>query len=201
MTQSDLLEECETLFTEDEELEQLIRGETCFKVYPFLSGIISIDLNRCYIWWQLKFKCSYHWFFAETCTSDSERKIILSGSFNPLHDGHVKLLEVATRYVELFQSSMVKIKSLEAQSKNMFRMTWKVLWSAKKSVFLSTWYVFPIRPNILYNLPIICVVLVRVLIISNQPYFYKKAELFPGSAFVIGADTAVRLIDVSFEYC
>lgn len=37
----------------------------------------------------------------------------------------------------------------------------------------------------------------KTVIISNQPYFYKKAELFPGSAFVIGADTAVRLIDVS----
>lgn len=34
------------------------------------------------------------------------------------------------------------------------------------------------------------------VIISNQPYFYKKAEFFPGSAFVIGADTAARLIDV-----
>lgn len=39
----------------------------------------------------------------------------------------------------------------------------------------------------------------KSVIISNQPYFYKKAELFPGSAFVIGADTAVRLIDVSFD--
>jgi len=36
----------------------------------------------------------------------------------------------------------------------------------------------------------------QTVIISNQPYFYKKAELFPGSAFVIGADTAVRLINV-----
>ncbi|KAF5940284.1 hypothetical protein HYC85_021451 [Camellia sinensis] len=34
--------------------------------------------------------------FAETHTSDTERKIILSGSFNPLHEGHLKLLEVAT---------------------------------------------------------------------------------------------------------
>nr|KJB49661.1 hypothetical protein B456_008G132300 [Gossypium raimondii] len=33
------------------------------------------------------------------------------------------------------------------------------------------------------------------VIISNQPYFYKKAELFSGSAFVFGADTAVRLIN------
>lgn len=36
----------------------------------------------------------------------------------------------------------------------------------------------------------------KTVIISNQPFFYKKAELFPGSAFVIGADTAARLINV-----
>lgn len=36
----------------------------------------------------------------------------------------------------------------------------------------------------------------KTVIISSQPYFYKKAEIFPGSAFVIGADTAVRLINV-----
>ena len=34
----------------------------------------------------------------------------------------------------------------------------------------------------------------KTVFISNQPYFYKKAELFPGSAFVIGADTAARLV-------
>lgn len=36
--------------------------------------------------------------FAEPHMSTAERKIILSGSFNPLHEGHMKLLEVATRY-------------------------------------------------------------------------------------------------------
>lgn len=38
----------------------------------------------------------------------------------------------------------------------------------------------------------------KTVIISNQPFFYKKAELFPGSAFVIGADTAVRLINPNY---
>ncbi|KAJ4826988.1 hypothetical protein Tsubulata_050348 [Turnera subulata] len=38
----------------------------------------------------------------------------------------------------------------------------------------------------------------KTVIISNQPYFYKKAELFPGSAFVIGADTAARLVNPKY---
>ncbi|KAJ6899232.1 hypothetical protein NC652_025650 [Populus alba x Populus x berolinensis] len=71
LTESDLSDEHETHFSEDQELEQLVDGKICFKVYPFSS---------------------------ETCTSTAERKIILSGSFNPLHDGHIKLLEVATSF-------------------------------------------------------------------------------------------------------
>ncbi|KAE8648616.1 uncharacterized protein LOC101217608 isoform X1 [Cucumis sativus] len=145
LTQSDLVEECETLFTEDEELEQLIKGDVCFKVYPFLS---------------------------ETFTSDAERKIILSGSFNPLHDGHIKLLEAATSMCSdgypCFELSAVnadKPPLSVSQIKDRVEQFEKV----GKSV-----------------------------IISNQPYFYKKAELFPGSAFVIGADTAVRLIDPKY---
>ncbi|GAB2226618.1 hypothetical protein Droror1_Dr00022431 [Drosera rotundifolia] len=38
----------------------------------------------------------------------------------------------------------------------------------------------------------------KMVIISNQPFFYKKAELFPGSAFVIGADTASRLVNPKY---
>ncbi|KAF8021226.1 hypothetical protein BT93_G1610 [Corymbia citriodora subsp. variegata] len=69
LIESDLSSESEKTFDEDEELEQLINGEVCFKVYPFSN---------------------------DSHVSDAERKIILSGSFNPLHDGHLKLLEVAS---------------------------------------------------------------------------------------------------------
>ncbi|PIA63792.1 hypothetical protein AQUCO_00201254v1 [Aquilegia coerulea] len=71
VNETEVPDECEKLFDEDEELQQLLNGEICMKVYPF-SGHAP----------------------------NSERKIILSGSFNPLHDGHLKLLEVATRISE-----------------------------------------------------------------------------------------------------
>ncbi|KAA3482852.1 Nucleotidylyl transferase superfamily protein [Gossypium australe] len=78
LTESDVVaDECERLFDEDKELEQLINGQICFKVYPFSSGMYG--------------NC-----FAETDKSNGDRKIILPGSFNPLHDGHLKLLEAAT---------------------------------------------------------------------------------------------------------
>lgn len=32
--------------------------------------------------------------------------------------------------------------------------------------------------------------------VTSSPLFHQKAELFPGSTFVIGYDTAVRIINV-----
>ncbi|GAV69152.1 CTP_transf_2 domain-containing protein [Cephalotus follicularis] len=145
LTESELVDECEKKFNEDQELEQLIKGDICFKVYPF-SNVTEL-LNK-------------------------ERKIILSGSFNPLHDGHLKLLEVATSICgngyPCFELSAVNadkpplsVSQIKERVKQFERVG-------------------------------------KTVIISNQPYFYKKTELFPGSAFVIGADTAARLINPKY---
>lgn len=40
LTESDVSDDFEKQFTEDEELEQLINGQICFKVYPFSSGMV-----------------------------------------------------------------------------------------------------------------------------------------------------------------
>ena len=39
LTEADLCDESERHFDEDQELEQLINGQICFKVYPFSSGM------------------------------------------------------------------------------------------------------------------------------------------------------------------
>lgn len=40
LTDSEVPNESEIQFDEDQELEQLINGQICFKVYPFLNGMV-----------------------------------------------------------------------------------------------------------------------------------------------------------------
>ncbi|GKU90272.1 hypothetical protein SLEP1_g4281 [Rubroshorea leprosula] len=145
LVESEVPEECEKLFSEEEELVQLINGQICFKVNPFSH---------------------------ETDLSNEDRKIIPSGSFNPLHDVHLKLLEVAASICgngypcfELSAVNADKPPLSVSQIKDRVKQFKKVG---------------------------------KTVIISNQPFFYKKAELFPGSAFVIGGDTAARLINPKY---
>lgn len=40
LTESEVSDECEKQYNEDEELEQLLNGQICFKVYPFSNGMV-----------------------------------------------------------------------------------------------------------------------------------------------------------------
>lgn len=40
LSESDVSDESEKQFNEDQELEQLINGQICYKIYPFGSGMI-----------------------------------------------------------------------------------------------------------------------------------------------------------------
>ncbi|XP_021749372.1 uncharacterized protein LOC110715091 isoform X2 [Chenopodium quinoa] len=145
LNELDISTERESLFSEDEELEQLLNGQICFKVYDFTS---------------------------EEQALSAERKIILPGSFNPLHEGHLQLMEVASSLL----GNGYPCFELSAVNADKPPLTISQIKDRVKQFEMAG----------------------KTIIISNQPYFYKKAELFPGSAFVIGADTVVRLIDPKY---
>lgn len=93
--------------------------------------------------------------------------ILLSGSFNPLHQGHERLAQTAARV--LGQPIMFEIPIINADKP-------------------------PLRYNELerrieqfrFRYPVV---------LSRAPLFVQKAELFPGCTFVVGYDTAERLVD------
>ncbi|XP_021753013.1 uncharacterized protein LOC110718482 isoform X2 [Chenopodium quinoa] len=145
LNELDISTERESLFSEDEELEQLLNGQICFKVYDFTC---------------------------EEQALSAERKIILPGSFNPLHEGHLQLMEVASSLL----GDGYPCFELSAVNADKPPLTISQIKDRVKQFEMAG----------------------KTIIISNQPYFYKKAELFPGSAFVIGADTVVRLIDPKY---
>jgi hypothetical protein len=87
LTDSEVLNESVIQFSEEEELEQLIDGQICSKIYPFSK---------------------------ESYGSDKDRKIILPGSFNPLHDGDLKLLEAAMSVSEEGGYPCFEISALNA---------------------------------------------------------------------------------------
>ncbi|CAL9755943.1 unnamed protein product [Musa acuminata subsp. burmannicoides] len=142
--ESEVPDEYERQVDEDEELQQIIDGKLCMKIYDF-SG----DKDTA-----------------------SERMVILPGSFNPLHDGHLRLSEIASSICENgFPCFEISVINPDKPPLSLAEIKSRVEQFRKAG---------------------------KTVIISNQPYFYKKAEIFPGSAFVIGADTAVRLINPKY---
>lgn len=141
----EVIEESEESYDEDQQLEQLLSGQICMKVYSFEKGIN---------------------------VPKSGRRLILSGSFNPLHKGHLKLLEVASSICK-DGFPCFEIPAINADKPP---LTLKQIKHRVEQFDAEG----------------------RTVIITNQPYFYKKAEILPDSTFIIGADTAARLINPKY---
>ncbi len=99
-------------------------------------------------------------------TSGAPAKAILSGSFDPLHDGHLNLARAAARLLGhpvAFELSAVNVDKPPLSSNELLERT---------AQFAGRWSV----------------------IASAAPTFVEKARLFPGSTFIVGHDTAVRIL-------
>jgi len=98
------------------------------------------------------------------------KPVLLSGSFNPLHEGHRQLLEVAGRMVR--REGYFELPVVNADK--------APLDPAEARRRLAQFAGF------------------APVILTRAPLFSQKALLFPGAVFILGVDTAERLIQPRF---
>jgi hypothetical protein len=92
---------------------------------------------------------------------------LLSGSFNPLHNGHTGLAAAAARRLNgavAFELSVANVDKPELPPDEVRR---------RLAQFLGLAPIF----------------------VTRAPTFAEKARLFPGAVLVVGTDTAVRVLD------
>lgn len=92
--------------------------------------------------------------------------VILSGSFNPLHDGHRALLHTAMNMTGLPGYFELSVTNVDKPT-----IPYQVI--RQRAAQFTT----------------------PTLLLSRAPRFIDKAQLMPGATFVLGYDTAIRLLD------
>ncbi|GAB4214001.1 MAG: hypothetical protein OHK0022_51920 [Roseiflexaceae bacterium] len=95
------------------------------------------------------------------------RAALLSGSFNPLHQGHERLADAAA--VALGLPAVFELPVVNADKPPLARS------EIERRLAQFRWR-YPVA-------------------LSRAPLFVQKAELFPGCVFVVGQDTAARLVE------
>ncbi len=100
-----------------------------------------------------------------------EHPVILSGSFNPLHKGHIHLLHAAEKVSERVGLLELSATNVDKPPLGMDELERRV--RAMEQYF-----------NV---------------VLTRASTFAEKAELFPGAWFAMGFDTAIRLLDARYN--
>jgi len=107
--------------------------------------------------------------------------VLLPGSFNPLHHGHTGLAEAAERVLAPLSKDKEIVVAFELSAHNVEKGSISIeAMSERLAQFNSQKHgKWPV-------------------VLDVAPRFVDKAELFPTATFVVGYDTAIRIVDPKF---
>jgi hypothetical protein len=106
----------------------------------------------------------------ETEATNAHSRLLLCGSFNPLHLGHRQLAAAAQRITGRLPGLELSVTNVDKGELGYREVIERVV---------------PLRGEF-------------GLVITRAPTFQEKARLFPGACFVIGYDTASRLLQPEY---
>jgi len=106
----------------------------------------------------------------EITTSISESIAVVAGSFNPSHEGHREMSEVAGRSTGKRAAFELSVTNVDKPQLSAAHLDARIAQMRRETPIL----------------------------ITRAPTFEEKARLVPGTTFVIGFDTAVRVVDAKY---
>lgn len=104
----------------------------------------------------------------EATESIPDHPLVLAGSFNPLHDGHLAMLNAAKKMVNRPAYFEISIENVDKPRLSKGELHKRATQISDKG---------------------------ESLIVTSAPRFTEKSSLIPGATFVIGMDTYIRLMD------
>ena len=103
------------------------------------------------------------------CTSSHDGKLLLPGSFNPIHEGHRELLSTAEQLTGKRGAYEIAVKNADKPTLDFLTIEERLVAMSEQPVWL-----------------------------TNLPTFQEKALYFPGATFALGVDTIERVGQLRF---
>ncbi len=100
---------------------------------------------------------------------------IFSGSFNPVHDGHLGMIEMAEKRLGSHVALEMSVQNVDKPPLDYIELQYRLEEIAKARPEQAVW-------------------------LTQTPLFENKAELFRGATFVVGADTLRRFAELRFHH-
>lgn len=107
------------------------------------------------------------WPLARRAKQQADTRVVFPGAFNPLHDGHRRMAEIASRRLGAAVTFELSIENVDKPPLDYIEIER--------------------RCGQFTGLGDVC--------LTRAPTFAAKAELFPGATFIVGADTAQRIAE------